>query len=253
MQLVIAVIMLVFAIWLFRRGWEKSRYLFHQPHNFKRFLPYFGHNLVVGLGFTFGIFAISSVATTFATFGIVEKVEWSAGGLSLGLFVGFVWQVWSSAQWFSSLDQVSDLKASVQRNDGKHNSVNTVTDANEKDNLSIYIPTKRKIGEDGELIEVVDEISSNDFSFSGNGKQSTQTMNLVKGRYRIKYDFPTKGSITVTLASTDDIDAEEEQILWESGKGSSNFVVKVTGNYVLQIDPLFTPESSKWKIEVEPL
>jgi len=112
--------------------------------------------------------------------------------------------------------------------------------------ISVQVITsdaKGKVGEDGELLET----SNKKYKIQGANNQITEAIYLEAGRYRLEYKTPIDDSIFVGLVHVDDLEADSENILYESGSGSINFAVKKSGRYALEINAM--GENFKWSLE----
>jgi hypothetical protein len=87
------------------------------------------------------------------------------------------------------------------------------------------------------------------FDFQGVGAQTTRTVKLEAGDYRVRYLFPDNVLVKVELLGADDGDGEV--IVLKSGSGEAAFSIGAAGRYLLDVDP--QDEEAEWTLEISRL
>ena len=77
---------------------------------------------------------------------------------------------------------------------------------------------------------------------SGRGSQTSDTLQLTRGAYRIDYQFDA----LTRLALLDLLDGSDDTLLIKSGAGTEGFTLESDGRYRFLIEP--TDESASWQI-----
>ncbi len=98
----------------------------------------------------------------------------------------------------------------------------------------------------GALIAMGDQRQT-EGTLSGRGAQTSASLQLAAGLYRIAYDFKT----LTRLALIDPLDGSDETLIITSGTGETSVEIAQAGRYHLRVEP--NGRAAAWSVHYRPM